>query len=503
VSFRRVPGDVKKAIGLLQADPARAWTVDALAVSCGIARRTLEKHFRRFVGQAPLAFLRTLRLERAHVILLNAPPQSRITEIATQCGFNHLGRFSISYRDRYGESPSATLLRKDCAAGDRIPFSPPRTFERPALAILPFDLIGPETYRTSGIGDEIAAALYRLHWVTVTPSPSARYHLRGKVRHDGMRRLRVTAALIDATTGRYLWAGHWDGALDDPFGFEDRVSARIAHALQPTLRNAEIERACRTEAEQLSAWELTMRALPKMHSFEPAAEAAALELLERAIQLAPQDPLPVSVAAWCHGQRASHHLAPRPDKEREAARVLAAQGMLLNSGDALAETMLAAACTLAHDLVTASVHAERAIELDGGSAWAWGRKAWVHVCRGEPTEAIEGFQVARALAPIDPLSFLCSIGIASAHFEAGRYDEAIQWYRRGLAEQPKAVSINRFLTPSYLLAGRKEEAKRSLADLVAAFPNLTIAQVKMCLPYSRSYFDRAAEGLERAGLRAF
>jgi adenylate cyclase len=135
------------------------------------------------------------------------------------------------------------------------------------------------------------------------------------------------------------------------------------------------------------------------------------------------------------------------------------------------------------------------------------RRAVARVAHNRPslqaTEAIEGFQIARALAPIDPLSFLCSIGIASAHFEAGRYDEAILWYRRGLAEQPRAVSINRFLTPSYLLAGRKEEAKRSLADLVCAFPNLTIAQVKTCLPYSRSYLDRAADGLERAGMRAF
>jgi len=163
---------------------------------------------------------------------------------------------------------------------------------------------------------------------------------------------------------------------------------------------------------------------------------------------------------------------------------------------------LAAGYTLAHDLKTASIHANRALELDGRSAWAWSRSGWVKAYGGEPQDAIERFQIARAMAPADPQNFLCSIGIAVAHFEAARYDEAIRWYEHALAEHPTAIWCNRSLAPAYALAGRKEQARQSVLKLTSMYPDLTIAQVRSGLPLSPGFLDRAAQGLESAGLRA-
>jgi Tfp pilus assembly protein PilF len=76
--------------------------------------------------------------------------------------------------------------------------------------------------------------------------------------------------------------------------------------------------------------------------------------------------------------------------------------------------MLAAGYTLAHDLATAAIHVDRALTLDGGSAWVWGRSGWIKAYGGEAAEAIERFQIARALAPGDPMGFslLCRDSIA-------------------------------------------------------------------------------------------
>jgi tetratricopeptide (TPR) repeat protein len=142
-----------------------------------------------------------------------------------------------------------------------------------------------------------------------------------------------------------------------------------------------------------------------------------------------------------------------------------------------------------------------ALTLDGGSAWAWGRSGWIHAYRGKSVDAIERFQIARNLAPSDPLIFLAAVGIAAAHFEAYRYDEAVHWYRRALVEQPKAVWINRFLTAGFALAGRKDEAKRSLCTLISAFPSLTISQIRTGLPHSVSFRDSVSNGLESVGMR--
>jgi TolB-like protein len=498
-----LPRNLRKAIDLLQTKPARPWTIGALAASCDTPRRTLEKHFRRHVHQTPVEFLRTIRLDWSSNKLLRAAPRATVTEIALQCGFNHFGRFAAWYRERYGESPLATLKRSQSAAARSTSPMPlqPAMSERPAISVLPFALSDPESHRAAGVSEEIAAALGRLRWIAVTSSSNARYHLSGRIRTDGKGKLRATVTLCDASSGTRLWADCWNGGLDDTFEFEDRVSTQVANALQSILRDAETQRAGRKDPALSTAWELTMRALPSMLTIEPTAAGTALELLERAMELAPRDALPVSMAAWCHGLRAGHHFTAQSDKELQTARILAARASGLISCDPLAETMLAAAHTLAHDLNTAAINAARALRLDGGSAWAWGRSGWIHAYRGNSVDAIERFQIARNLAPSDPLIFLAAVGIAAAHFEACRYEEAVHWYRRALVEQPKAVWINRFLTAGFALAGRKDEAKRSLRTLISAFPFLTIAQIRAGLPHSVSFLDSVSNGLESVGMR--
>jgi len=71
----------------------------------------LQAGFRAQRGQGPMAFLRARRFDLARAQLLSASPRDTITNIAGNCGFEHLGRFSVEYRKRYGESPSQTLGR--------------------------------------------------------------------------------------------------------------------------------------------------------------------------------------------------------------------------------------------------------------------------------------------------------------------------------------------------------------------------------------------------------
>ena len=92
---------------------------------------------------------------------------------------------------------------------------------------------------------------------------------------------------------------------------------------------------------QLNAWELTMRAMPRALSINPASLGEALELLEQAMELAPTDALPVALAAWCHGHRSGHHFTKRAIAEKEAARDLAGRAAQLNTGDPVATALLA------------------------------------------------------------------------------------------------------------------------------------------------------------------
>ena len=498
-----LPRDVKKALDLLTADPACRRSISELAAECGVAGRTLQKHFRRFLGRTPGEVLRDLRLKRVRHELLQASPQASVTESAMRYGIGHLGRFSAAYSRRYGETPSATLRRRRQAlAGHKpLPTILPPGLDRPVVAVRPFDLTGKAAQRANTIADEVSASLLRNRWLAVGALAHARYQLHGQVRDDGGRRLRAMVVLSDRATGRHLWADRWDGDVDDVFAFEERVAAGVAMAVERSLRTAEVERVRGKDPAELGAWDLTMRALPLAIRIEAAAQARALELLERAMELAPQDALPVALAAWCHGHRGAHFFTAHSAAEKQAASELALRAAELNAGDPKVEALLGASHTLAHDLEPAAVHFDRALALDGGCVWAWNRSGWLNVYRGRAANAIECFQIARGLGPNDPLNFFCSIGIAAAHFEVGRHDEAAQWFARGLAEHPQAVWSNRFRAPALALAGRKEEARQSFAALVSAYPELTIGQVRSALPHTARFYDRASEGLASLGMR--
>src|SRR5262249_14954100 len=159
------------------------------------------------------------------------------------------------YRKRYGESPSATLLRCRPALAGHASSLPIlwSAVERPTIAMLPFPSIGTQARRVVGLADEIAMALLQLRWINVTAPEHARYHLRGRVHDNNKGLLRVTIVLVDALSGRYIWAENWTGDCNDVPAFEERVAIGIARAIVPTLRDAEIARACRKEPAELNA----------------------------------------------------------------------------------------------------------------------------------------------------------------------------------------------------------------------------------------------------------
>ncbi len=493
MAVRPLPPDVRRAIAAMEAEPGRAWGAATLADAAGVAVRTLQKHFRKHLGKPPGAALRDIRLARARRELLAGCGD--VTEIAARNGFAHLGRFSGRYCARYGEAPMKTLRRR--APVQPHIFAP--AGEGPTVALLPLSATPPVEREARAVADELAVAMARMRSVAVVSPGVARYQLHGSVREGG-ERLSVTLRLTEAATGRLLWAERWTGVADEPGGLEERVAQGLVQILQPCLRTVEIARAQSKDADQLTAYELTMRALPLAMALEPASDSAALELLERAMEAAPDNALPAALAAWCHAQRAGHHFSANPAGERSAALALAARARRLDRGDSLALTILSGAYTLAHDLEIADALIEKALLLDSGSSWAWARSAWIRCYRGESAEATERFQLALDMAPGDLMTFLCLVGIASACFRERRYDEAARWWRRSLVEHPDSIWVHRFLAPALAFSDRADEARRSIGALRAAFPDLTIEEVRAGLPLPREYMERVADGLESLGM---
>ena len=496
-----LPRGVRRALDAMRADVGRDWSVGDLAAEAGLSGRTLQRQFRVFLDKAPRTVLRDLRFECARRELLQGQPDAKVMDVALRCGLPHCGRFSIEYRQRYGETPSQTLKRQAVfiSALAPMPSFLAAGRDRPAVVLDPIEACPENGEIARGVAGELATALTRAGISVASQAGSARYRLAGVMRGSG-RQTRLTFRLIEIETGRHLWAHRSDGALGEDSAVEEQLATRIAGALQPCLRLAEIDRArCKPDAD-LSAHDLTLRAMPGVLSLEAEGNARALDLLARATDRDPNHALATALAAWARVQRVVYHFTADPMVERARGAELARKAQAL-AGDATALAVLGNALTLLHDLETADAVIRRALSVDGGSAWAWSRSGWIDLYKGDSESAIERFKIALDLAPHDSLAFNSMVGIGCAHFNAGRYLDSAHWQERALVEHPSAVWIHRTLCPAYALGGADSEARRSLAALRGQYPELTVSQVQLGLPpLPQNYSDLVVEALHTVGL---
>jgi AraC-like DNA-binding protein len=106
------PRDVKRAMDFVHSRLSSPITISDIARAAEVPGRTLFKHFKDYQGVSPMRYVRNARLQQVRDALSRAELDSSVTEIASRWGFTHLGRFSVDYRKRFGESPSETLKRR-------------------------------------------------------------------------------------------------------------------------------------------------------------------------------------------------------------------------------------------------------------------------------------------------------------------------------------------------------------------------------------------------------
>ncbi|MGZ3350220.1 MAG: helix-turn-helix domain-containing protein [Xanthobacteraceae bacterium] len=503
ISSTPLPRSVRRVLDAMHANVGHGWNVTGLAAVAGVSGRTLQRQFLAFLGKAPHAVLRDISFDRARRELLRGSSGAKVADVAQRCGFLHGGRFSVEYRRRYGETPSQTLRRQavfTAALGSMPSFFVPAG-SRPTVAFGPIEAAAEHLEIAGALGEDLATALTRAGIAVASQPRSARYQLVGAIRGEGAQ-TRLTFRLVDGETGRQLWAHRSDGALHDDNTAEEHLATRIAAALQPCLRSAEIERALRKPGTDLGAHDLALRAMPGVLSLDAEGNARALDLLERAMEQDPDHALATALAAWAHAQRVVYHFTTEPQADRVRGIELAHRALAL-SGDASVLAVLGNALTLLNELDTAELVIGKALAVDGGSAWAWSRSGWLDVYRGDPESAIERLKIALDLAPHDSLAFNSLVGIGCAHFKAGNYAEAARWQERALIEHPSAIWVHRTLCPAYVLAGAGLEARRSLAALRAQYPQLTLSEVQRGMPpLPESYCNLVVDALNDVGLPA-
>ena len=330
-----------------------------------------------------------------------------------------------------------------------------------------------------------------------------RYVVEGGIR-KAAQRVRITAQLIDASTGAHLWADHFDGGLEDIFDLQDQVAASVVGAIAPKLEQAEIERAKRKPTESLDAYDYFLRGMASTHRMTRDATSEALELFARASELDPDFASPCGAAAFCYVVRKINGWTTDRGHEISEATRLARRTAELGKDDAVALAFGGLALGyVAGDLEGAIALIDRALVLNPNLAVGWYASGTVRAFRGgEPEVAIAHLHRAMRLSPFDPFMFTMQGVTAFAHFFAGRYAEATAWAEKAFWERPNILATLRIAAASNALAGRLEEARKAIARALELDPEMRVSNLEGRIGWFRrpEDFAKYADALRKAGL---
>lgn len=392
--------------------------------------------------------------------------------------------------------------------------------DKPSIAVLPFrNLSGdPEQeYFADGVVEEIITGLSRIKWLFVIARNSSftyreqaadvkrvgrelgvRYVLEGSVR-KARERVRISAQLVEAETGIHLWAERYDGRLDDIFALQDEITLSVVGAIEPSLRDAEIERVKRKRPDSLDAYDLVLRAIPHVYIAMPEEAARAVPLLEQALALEADYGGAHGLLAWCH--QFLFVRAGFKEGNRIAAIRHARAAVTHGRDDATALALGAHVIGLVgHDRVAAREAFERALALSPSSAFTLFLGGVVLAYAGEAERAIDWAKRALRVSPIDRLTFAGHQAVAIGHFLRGRYEEAANAAHRAVLSNPSFSVTHSLLAAALAKLGRTEEAKAAAMQALALQPSFSLSGYCAAIGVMPALAETLTEAWREAGL---
>jgi adenylate cyclase len=395
-----------------------------------------------------------------------------------------------------------------------------RPADLPAIAVLPFDNMSgdpAQDYFSDGITEDLITDLSRVSGLFVIARNSVftykgtpvkvqqvgrelgvAYVVEGSVRKAGDR-VRINAQLVDAATGRHLWADRYDRELTDVFALHDEVVQKIVAALAVRLTADEEARLGRAAKVDPEAYDLLLRGLARFRRFSREDNAAARAFFERAMALDPRFARAHADAAWSHALDVAFGWTDSPEPSLQRAIDMAQHALALDESVPQVHIALASIHRRQRRFDESIAAARKAIELDPNYADGYAQLANSLNYGGRPEEALKAIDTATRLNPRNPFFFRQIVG--QAHFLLGRYEEAASAFEKVLERNPNLLPAHLVLASTYAHLGRIEDAQWAAQEILTLQPNFSLAQERERTAYKRpADQERYIDGLRKAGL---
>jgi TolB-like protein/Tfp pilus assembly protein PilF len=394
--------------------------------------------------------------------------------------------------------------------------------DRPSIAALPFTNMSGDVeqdYFADGMVEDILTGLARIKWLFVIARNSSfaykgkavnvkqagrelgvRYVLEGSVR-KASNRVRVTGQLIEAETGRHVWAERYDRTLDDIFAIQDELTMSVVAAIEPSLRQAEIERVKRKRPENLDAHDLLLQALPHIYLAMPEGATRSLTFLENALQKEPNYAQAHAFAAWAHEILFAR--GGGREEDRLGAIRHAHAAIAHGRDDAIALSLGGFVMGLvAHDRDAARQAFEAALALSPSCALAYLLGGVVLIFAGDVDRGIEWGERALRLSPFDPMSYGTLFAISLGHLARGEDEAAAEAAYKTFQANPYWSTAHFMLAATHARLGRLGAAKAAALRVLELQPGFTISGTCAAFDIHPSVAKPLSIALKAAGLPA-
>jgi TolB-like protein/Tfp pilus assembly protein PilF len=420
----------------------------------------------------------------------------------------------LTYKREVDRERFLSALRK---AG--IPDKPPLPLpDKPSVAVLPFDNLSgdpKQEYLADGISENIISALSKISKMFVIARNSTftykgkpvnvkqvsrelgvRYVLEGSVQKAG-NQLRITAQLVDATTGSHIWSERYDRELKDIFALQDDITKKIITALQIKLTEGEQARTASKGTNNLNAYLKYLESMETIRRFNRESNALGKQLAEEAVALDPKYAPAYRALAAAHLMDVWLGMSKSPKESLAKAIELQQKAIALDNTYAEAYSALGFLYSMKeqHDKAVAS--AEHGVALNPNSADA--HMLLGHTLRfaGRYEESIPEYKTAIRLNPIPPNNYL--FGLAKSYAYTGQYEEAIRWGKKAVRQRPNSFLAQSILTEILSLAGRDEEARAQAAEMLRIRPKYSLEEAAKRVKGVDK--EKTIDALRNAGLK--
>ncbi len=326
-----------------------------------------------------------------------------------------------------------------------------------------------------------------------------RYVVQGSVRREA-RRVRISAQLIETTSGNLVWADRYDRVLEHVFEVQDEIADAVAIAVRPAVGKAEQRKVLSKPPDNFSAWEIYQLGLWHLLKFTKTDNERARLLFNRAAEADPGFASPYVGSSITHlNDTLTFGLRPMVEAAQLAAED-ARQAVGLDPNDSEAQSALGAALAVGGDLHAAVICADRALAINRNSAsghWVRGASL-VYLARWEEGRA--GVLASLRLNPREAGSPQAASALIASYYFERDYVAAIETAQRYLADYPDYAAPRRLIAAAMGQLGRREEAAQALEEAINRAPDVFNLFVRNRPPYYREEdHELVLAGLRLAG----